>query len=146
MGMPVGIGRLTPEQVRHRAFSYKLIRKGSKGPVVEVTAVNHEENPTPYNNRGTYFEPNPSRSYSHECKWKFSNDNKGNIIHEEAVNKQKKTVSILMYSPATEDPIRNRDAVYLGPVSSAKKDLQLTKKETGMGEVVDYSQSNFFHT
>src|SRR5262249_27440128 len=46
-GVPVGIGELRSEQIRHRAVSVKIVREGFRNPVVRMETVNADGDCTP---------------------------------------------------------------------------------------------------
>lgn len=115
-GEPKGIGRLTSSQVRHRAESLRIIRKGRWGRVTEMQVVNSRGELTPFNNIGTYLRPaSEDSSPMRECDWRFAYDSQGRIVNETAYNKAGKMVWGFAYSPTGDTNMTSRDAYYLGP-------------------------------
>jgi hypothetical protein len=114
-GAPVGIGRLTPDQVGRRAVSFKFIKKGHHGPVVKLIAVNSSGEPTPQHGIGTYFEPSPEGpSPLRECQYEFVTGRDGQVVYEKAYDKYDKLVWGFVYSPrGVNDPIAH--AYFVGP-------------------------------
>jgi len=114
-GMPIGIGKLTAEQVRHRAISYKLIRWGHNSPVTELVVVNSNGDPTSHHGIGTYLESNPkSTSPRKECKYEFVTERDKQIVYEKAYDKYGELVWGFVYSPR-EPNARSAHAHFVGP-------------------------------
>ncbi len=106
-GIMEGVGKLTPEQVRRRAVSYKFIRKGRHHPVWKVQAVNSSGQLTSRHELGTYFHiPTETEQFKQplrECQWKFVLDLEGKIVYEKAYNKYDQLVWGLVYSPPLQE-------------------------------------------
>ncbi|MBV9248935.1 MAG: ATP-binding protein, partial [Acetobacteraceae bacterium] len=108
-GEPVGYGSLTAEQVQHRDFSLKFVRRGihtgfrwrelfdvgfwtgngESHPVVRIEAVNSRDECTPVNSIATYIEPD-QEGYTplHECRFLFvRDDTTGRMVYEKAYDK-----------------------------------------------------------
>jgi hypothetical protein len=101
-GTPVGVGQLTPEQVRQRAVSFKFIRHGRRNPVERVVAVNSQGECNPNHNVGTYFKPSFEQiDPLGECQWEFVYDLQERVVYEKAYNKLPQMVWGFIYPPAT---------------------------------------------
>jgi len=80
-GISEGVGKLTRTQVRHRAVSFKFIRKGRYNPVWKVQAVNSVGELNPRHGVGTYLHmPTGAEQFRQplrECQWEFVLDSEG---------------------------------------------------------------------
>jgi len=115
-GIPVGVGQLTEDQVRHRAVSFKLIKKGRSNPVIRMETINSKGELTLLHAVGTYYNPTPATiSQSKECQWEFVLDKNGRIVYEKAYDKDDKLVWGFVYSPSQEVSKNIRDAHFVGP-------------------------------
>nr|VFK13192.1 MAG: YD repeat-containing protein [Candidatus Kentron sp. LPFa]VFK29290.1 MAG: YD repeat-containing protein [Candidatus Kentron sp. LPFa] len=120
-GLPVGIGRLTKEQARCRAVSYKFIRQGRGRMPYKVQAVDSADRLTAKHEQATHVElaaprlpaDRKNQVLSQECQWEFITDAAGRIVYEKAHDAQNNLVWGLVYSPAS--PGQPAHAHYIGP-------------------------------
>ncbi|VFM95556.1 MAG: AAA-like domain-containing protein [Candidatus Kentron sp. G] len=91
-GLPVGIGRLTREQARHRAVSFKSISQDRHRAPYKVQAVDSADRLTTKHDQATHVELAAPRlptgqeqqALSRECQWEFITDAGGRIVYEKA--------------------------------------------------------------
>jgi len=105
-GLPVGIGMLTSEQIKHRAVSFKLTKKGYKNPYTTVVAVNGIGEPTPYHGVNPYLQVNSNVNLLSACRWEFVIDSRMSVIYQKEYNKYDKMVRGLVYSPHEEKGLK----------------------------------------
>jgi len=114
-GVPVGIGELSYGQIRHRAVSVKIARKGFRNPVVRMETVDAAGNCTPQNKVGTYLQASSdvdSASPLHECRWEFVYDDKGEVVYEKAYDRAGQLRWGYSYTPSEEEK-KFRTAFYV---------------------------------
>ena len=115
-GIPEGIGELTEEQLNNRAVSLKIIKKGWKGPVISMEAVNNQGLCTPDHNIGTYVKPEVEGvDIKRECRWEYVLDNKGHIMYENMYDQNENLVKGFVYTPKSNKQTNIRDGYYVGP-------------------------------
>ena len=140
-GEPVGVGELSPDQIRHRAASLKIVRKGFLNPVLRMEAVDAEGNCTPQNGVGTYLQT-PSEvengSPLHECRWEFVYDDKGEVVYEKAYDSEGQLRWGYSYTPGEEER-KFRTASYVD------RDGFPARFKNSLAEIVrfDYSESGY---
>ena len=112
-GLPVGIGELSADQVRHRSVSFKLIRYGSANPVTRMIAVDGHGNLTGRHGVGTYLhELDDSGAPARECQWEFMLDSTGQRpVYEKALDRSGNLVWGFIYSPVRAGNIVRASAV-----------------------------------
>ena len=151
-GIPEGVGKkLSKRQVKKRACSFKLIRKGRKNPVYKVQAIRvikDNEVLTQHHNIGTYFKSSPGYvSPFYECQWEYVRDRDHNInfiIYEKAYNKYNELVRILVYSPPSKEYLWSQsahmvEAMKQAGASKSQSGLDFQKQDRGAR---DYSKSS----
>jgi hypothetical protein len=123
-GIFKGVGPLTKEQVSRRKSSFRFIRRGARGPLLRVQAVDSEGRLTHQHSAHTYMEfksaeneskyleanDNPAR----DCQWEFVEDATGRIVYELAYDKNDRLVWGLAYSPLSSSSLQ-RVAHFVGP-------------------------------
>lgn len=99
-GMPTGIRPLTEQQVSHRGTSFRMTRKGRRGPVVRMEAINGRRIYTASHDVGTYIGDTLSKNYTgtRECRWEFTCDDKGQATSEKAYDRSGRLVFTFQYS------------------------------------------------
>lgn len=115
-GEPRGIGPLTAEQVKHRAMSYKITRRGRFGTVVRMQAVNAEGQLT-VGNMATGFESSSDERATREARWEYVYDSGDRIAYEVSLDRNGQRVRSIVYSPSSLDADR-RNAYFIGPKGS----------------------------
>lgn len=99
-GMPMGIRKLTEEQVRHRGTSFRMTRKGRRGPVMRVEAINARGVYTASHEVGTYIGDTVSKNFTgmRECRWEYTHDAQGRATGEKAYDRSGRLVYTFQYS------------------------------------------------
>src|SRR5262249_39589992 len=82
-GVPHGIGPLSPQQVRHRLWSVRIVRAGWFGRVVRMEAIDSQFRPTTKHTIGTYLADAEQTPQRREVRWMFLYDDHGHVAHEE---------------------------------------------------------------
>jgi YD repeat-containing protein len=121
-GEPVGIGELSSDQIRHRAASIEIVRKGLRipilrmeAPVLRMEAIDADGNCAPDNSVGTYLQNAQeveNTSPLHECRWEFVYDDKGEVVYEKAYDREGKLRWGYSYTPG-EEQAKSRTAYYV---------------------------------
>ena len=114
-GIPVGYGKLSAEQVKHRRFSIKLVKKGRKkknNHVIRMEAINNKFELTTNHYIGTYFDQG-SDDISKACQWEFNCDEDGNIVNETAYDKKRQIIWGLLYEPVNKSNKHERKAYFM---------------------------------
>ena len=117
-GIFEGIGPLTAEQVSRRSSSLRFIRRGARGPLIRVQAVDGKGRVTHRSGVDNYLQhaenaenyENPAR----ECQWEFVQDETGRIAYELAYDRNANLVWGLAYSPWVGSD-HQRVAHFVGP-------------------------------
>jgi hypothetical protein len=140
-GEPVGIGELTPDQVHHRALSFKFMQRGRRNPALWMEAVNADGDCTPDNYVGTYVqtkEEEDGNSPQHECHWEFVYDHKGQVVYEKAYDKDGHQRWGYSYTPIDQQR-KSRTALYFNG-----QGLPARFKDSSVEVVrIDYSDNGF---
>jgi hypothetical protein len=99
-GIPDGIRALTKEQVGHRGTSFRLTRKGRRGVVMRVEAINGQGVYTASHDVGTYIGDTVSKNFTgtRECRWEFTSDVQGRATAEKAYDRSGRLVYTFQYS------------------------------------------------
>lgn len=113
-GIPIGIGKLSPEAVKHREASIRFIQKGRRGPVLRMEAVTSERRLNAMSSLTlNYFKPiNPIESLSisdneatiedyakKACGWEFVYDSDGRVVYEISKDRIGRMVHGIVYAP-----------------------------------------------
>jgi hypothetical protein len=101
------LGRLSGSEISHRAESIKVIRKGFRGEVQAVEAVNgygHLIMDSQLDS-SLFFPTNGMNGQF--CRLEFTYDEKGLVVHEVALDMNGRMVYALNYAPAQAEPLRN---------------------------------------
>lgn len=116
-GVPEGIGLLTADQVRHRALSYKVTKRGRCGPVVRMEAVNSTGQPTIGSGVFSGFEGSStdvSPSQVQESRWEYVYDAKEKVAHEVSLDRFGRRVRSVTYAPSDSETGNTRTAYLIG--------------------------------
>lgn len=127
-GIPVGVGRLSDEQVKHRSVSFRFIYRGRPEPVsipllyhgragvlLKVQAVNSRGALTTRHGVGTYLKyASEDANANRECQWEFIRNSDNIVVNEMGLDRDNKLVWAFVYSPATEKQ-NMRLAQFVGP-------------------------------
>lgn len=103
-GEPKGVGELTLQEVRRRAFSLRFVTQGRFGHVIRVEAIDDAEKPTVHHDIGTYVAYRDwNKPYRRvESSWSFVYDHQGRVQGETAydrgVDGKKRPVWSFLYS------------------------------------------------
>ncbi|MCC7350610.1 MAG: AAA family ATPase [Phycisphaerales bacterium] len=99
-GVPDGIRPLNKEQVSHRGTSFRLTRKGRRGMVVKVEAINGQGVYTASHDVGTYIGDTVSKNFTgtRECRWEYTFDAQGRATSEKAYDRSGRLVYTFQYS------------------------------------------------
>ena len=121
---PLGVRELTSEQVRHRAVTLNLVRRGFFGPVVHMEALDHAGHPTKFHGvRNAFDDANvPPKG---DVAWNYTYDGEDKLSTETAVAANGRTLWRVIYqsSPnASETVAFLADPTNTQPADSAKPD------------------------
>jgi len=116
-GVPRGVGKpLTLDEVRHRSVSFELTRRGSRGPVTQMRAVDGALRPTVDHGIGTYFVYRRSQRIKDVAvRWEFELDGSGRAMHEMAYDKHGKGLWMFLYFPSADHSRSELNGTYLAP-------------------------------
>ena len=112
-GAPTGVGLLTAQQVQHRPWSTRIVKKGRRGHVLRMEAVNSRGGPTGRHSVGTYL--SESGQEQKEVRWDFQYDSDDRVAYEVASDKRGRHLWTLIYSPGSEAGEGVRLAHFVGP-------------------------------
>jgi len=100
-------GRLSKSEITHRAESLRVTRKGFWGEMQAVEAINGYGNPIMDSqlDSSLFFPTNGMNGQF--CRLEFTYDEKGQAVHEVALDMQGLVVYALNYAPAQAEPLRN---------------------------------------
>ena len=86
-GAPTGVGLLTAQQVQHRPWSTRIVKKGRRGLVLRMEAVNSRGEPTRHHSVGGLFRVRPG---TEEVRWDFQYSSDDRVAYEVAYDKRGK--------------------------------------------------------
>jgi hypothetical protein len=111
-GVPQGIRPLSAAEVRHRAASYKITRRGRFGPVVSTQLVNAAGEPR--NLQGTLQALFASEMAKKVSRREYVYDARGHIAYELFLDRHGQRLQSIIYSPSEPpselEPVRSRNA------------------------------------
>ncbi len=145
-GIPVGVGKeLKASQYKARRTSLRLVKKGRWGDdeqdLLRMEAVGGDGELNADNNVGTYFDPQPAASTSHECRWEYIRDSRGRIMYEKAYNRLGDVVWILIYSPPSGGAMLPRGQYVSKLYKEGKSSLWDLLKAYVYGQPAEYPQT-----
>jgi hypothetical protein len=101
------IGRLSRSDISHRAESIKVTRKGFRGEMQAVEAVNgYGQLIMDSQLDGSLLFPTSGMN-GQFCRLEFNYDEKGQAVHEVALDMNGRMIYALNYAPAQAEPLRN---------------------------------------
>jgi TPR repeat protein len=115
LGYPTPYGPLTGEAVRHRPVSFKVIRKGFRGSIVAMEAVDSAGKLTLENSVRTYFDSDAQGSSPKACRWEYVYDDHGRVVYETAWDDHGRMKWGFVYAPISDPSARVRKATFVGP-------------------------------
>jgi YD repeat-containing protein len=100
-------GRLSGDEVAHRAESLRVTRKGFRGEMQAIEAINGYGHLTMDSqlDSSLFFPTNGLNGQF--CRLEFTYDEKGQAVHEVALDMQGRMIYALNYAPAQADALRN---------------------------------------
>jgi YD repeat-containing protein len=101
------VGRLSKSEIAHRAESLRVTRKGFWGEMLAVEAINGYNRPIMDSqlDSSLFF---PTFGVDGQfCRLEFTYDEKGQAVHEAALDVQGRMVFALNYAPSQAEPLRN---------------------------------------
>lgn len=116
-GVPSGVGSpLTASQVQHRESSYKLIRRGTRGPVMRAESVDAEGHFAGRESGASAYmgDSGNSDNEGRTVQWEYVYDNKGEIAYEVQLDARGRQLSSMVYMPEGADR-KQRTAHFFGP-------------------------------
>lgn len=116
-GVPRGIGRLTAEQIKHRALSYKITTKGLYGPVMSMDAVNATGH-FATGGMTTGFETSSGDRAEREVRWEYGYAREGRVLYEVSLDPSGQRVRSTIYSPTDKKTPQTRSAYLIGKAGS----------------------------
>ena len=101
------IGRLSKSDISHRAESLRVTRKGFRGEMQAVEAINGYGHPIMDSqlDSSLFFPTNGMNGQF--CRLEFTYDEKGQAVHEVALDMQGRMIYALNYAPAQAEALRN---------------------------------------
>ena len=144
-GIFEGVGPLTPEQVSKRRSSLKFIRRGARGPLVRVQAVDGKGRPTHLSVVENYMQyAATDEDPVGECQWEFVQDETGQIAYELAYDRNANLVWGLAYSPSLGTD-HHRIAHFVGPdglpssqTNAAAEYVRIAYEPNGLEKQISY--------
>jgi len=153
-GVPVGIGKLTQEEVRHRFYSIKITEKGFPKKVLRLEVVSPEGNLSSFhdislNQFKAAFQVNSIVSSEVDletakptpCRWKFIYGSGNRIVYQIVEDRLGQMVYGVVYTPQSESLAKDTHfdkAMYVGPdgypqaqASSRAEYITITYSATG---------------
>ncbi len=101
------IGRLSRDEVSHRSQSLRVYRKGFRGEITAVEAVNGYDHLIMDSQLDASILFPTNGQNGQFCRLEFTYDEKGQIIHEVALDEQHRMVFALNYAPTEAEPLHN---------------------------------------
>jgi hypothetical protein len=100
-------GRLSGSEITHRAESLRVTRKGFRGEMQAIEAINGYGNLIMDSqlDSSLFFPTNGMNGQF--CRLEFTYDEKGQAVHEVALDMQGRMIYALNYAPAQADALRN---------------------------------------
>jgi hypothetical protein len=116
-GRPAPYGPLSSDAVRHRNASLKVIKKGFRGPILEMEAVDSAGRLTMNNNVRTSLIGVSDSDAFKSCRWEYVYDNDQHVSYETGWDQHGRMVWGLVYSPpgSAGDPKHIRRGTFVGP-------------------------------
>jgi energy-coupling factor transporter ATP-binding protein EcfA2 len=112
-GEPKGIRLLSASEVAHRPVSIRIVRKGTRGPVQRMEAINSRGEPTPRHSIGNYLSNTDETTKA--ARWDFVYGADKRVAYELAFDKRGQQLSTLIYSPPRGTGKKVRLAHFVGP-------------------------------
>lgn len=143
-GLPKGIVPLSNEQIKHRAYSLKFIRRGSKNEVDTIDAIDSLGRCITAHPIGTYLDWSYQiKVKSQACRWEFIRDAQDRIIYEKAFDKNGQLVWGIIYSPPTLEKGQNRLTERRGQFVSADGYPKPQKKSKANFVRIEYTSEGY---
>jgi hypothetical protein len=101
------VGRLSRGEIAHRSESLKVTRKGFRGEMLAVEAVNGYGHLLMVSQLDSSLFFPTSGMNGQFCRLEFSYDEKGQAVHEVALDMNGRMVFALNYAPEQAEPLRN---------------------------------------
>jgi hypothetical protein len=101
------IGRLSPSDISHRSESLRVTRKGFRGEMQSIEAINGYGSLTMDSQLDSSLFFPSSGMNGQFCRLEFSYDEEGEAVHEVALDMQGRMIYALNYAPAQAEALRN---------------------------------------
>jgi hypothetical protein len=142
-GLPHGLGRVGEEDARRRQTTYRFTRRG--GRVEQVEVVNGSGRYTTEHDEDALLdrrEPNQLDEPEKECRFAFHHDQGGNVLRQEAFDRNGNLVWALQYTTPTTAHYTDRQGYPRARTGSGAAYVEFVWSPAGFEQEVRYRDRN----